>query len=108
MLSGRTTYVGFASSDDHAVKKLEVFLDNALVAAKDCDNIAYECQLSYKWSIRRVHGQHTATFKSTDWMGNVGTDDDLHRRLTAETACRRSDGGRLSRPPFPYAVEVPV
>ena len=73
VLSGRTAYVGFASSDDHAVKKLEVFLDNALVATKDCDNVSYECQLSYKWSIRRVRGQHTATFRSTDWMGNVGT-----------------------------------
>jgi NPCBM-associated, NEW3 domain of alpha-galactosidase len=73
VLSGRTTYVGFASSDDHAVKTLEVFLDNVLVAAKDCDNVAYECQLSYKWSLRRARGQHTATFRSTDWMGNVGT-----------------------------------
>jgi hypothetical protein len=26
----------------------------------------------YKWAIRRIHGQHTATFKSYDWMGNVG------------------------------------
>jgi hypothetical protein len=72
-LSGRTAYVGFASSDDHAVRQLRVFVDGALVATKACDNISYECQLSYKWSIRRVRGQHTATFESTDWMGNVGT-----------------------------------
>ena len=52
VLSGRTTYVGFASSDDHAVKKLEVFLDNVLVAAKDCDNVAYSA--SYPTSGRFV------------------------------------------------------
>lgn len=70
-LSGRTAYVGFASSDDHAVRKLDLFVDNLLVAATACDNITYECQVSYAWSIRRVRGQHTATFKSTDWLGNV-------------------------------------
>jgi hypothetical protein len=72
-LSGRTAYVGFASSDDHAVKRLDLYVDGASVASKLCDNISNECQLSYKWSIRRVHGQHTATYKSTDWMGNVAT-----------------------------------
>jgi hypothetical protein len=70
-VSGRTTYVGFASSDDHAVKQVDVYLDGALVATKVCDNLSYDCQVSYKWSIRRVGGQHTATFQSTDWMGNV-------------------------------------
>ena len=37
------------------------------------DNITYECQLSYKWTIRRVRGQHKATFRSTDWVGNVSS-----------------------------------
>jgi len=36
-----------------------------------CDDISFDCQISYKWSIRRVHGTHTATFRSTDWTGNV-------------------------------------
>ena len=72
-VSGRTTYVGFSSSDDHSVKELVVYLDNALVATKVCDGITYDCQLSYKWSTRRVRGQHTATYQSTDWMGNVAT-----------------------------------
>ncbi len=72
-LSGRTAYVGFASSDDHAVKQVGLYLDGVSVASKLCDNISSECQVSYKWSIRRVHGQHTATYKSTDWMGNVTT-----------------------------------
>jgi hypothetical protein len=72
-LSGRTAYVGFTSSDDHAVKKLDLSLDGVSVGSVLCDNISSDCQLSYKWSIRRVHGQHTATYKSTDWMGNVAT-----------------------------------
>jgi hypothetical protein len=72
-LSGRSTYVGFASSDDHALRQLDVVLDNAVVATTLCDNITYECQLSYKWTIRRVRGQHKVTFRSTDWVGNVSS-----------------------------------
>jgi hypothetical protein len=72
-LSGRSAYVGFASSDDHAVKKLDLYLDGVSVASRLCDSVSYECQLSYQWSIRRVRGQHTATYKSTDWMGNIAT-----------------------------------
>ena len=72
-LSGRSAYVGFASSDDHAVKKLDLSIDGVSVGSKLCDNVSYECQLSYKWSLRRVRGQHTATYTSTDWMGNVAT-----------------------------------
>ncbi len=72
-LSGRSASVGFASSDDHAVKKLDLYLDGVSVASKLCDSVSYECQLSYQWSIRRVRGQHTATYKSTDWMGNVAS-----------------------------------
>ena len=72
-VSGRTTYVGFSSTDDHKVRQLRVFLDGALVASRTCDGITYDCQVSYKWSIRRVRGQHTATFESTDGMGNVSS-----------------------------------
>jgi hypothetical protein len=72
-LSGRTAYVGFASSDDHVVKKLDLSIDGASVGSRFCDNVSYECQLSYKWTIRRVRGQHTAAYTSTDWMGNVAT-----------------------------------
>jgi hypothetical protein len=72
-LSGRSTYVGFSSSDDHAVKKLDLSIDGVSVGSRLCDNISYDCQVSYKWSLRRVRGQHTATYTSTDWMGNVAT-----------------------------------
>jgi hypothetical protein len=70
-VSGRTTYVGFAARDDHAVKRLDVAIDGATVASTVCDNVSSDCQVSYKWSIRRVSGLHSATFTSTDWMGNV-------------------------------------
>jgi hypothetical protein len=60
-LSGRSAYVGFASSDDHAVKRLDLYVDGVSKASRLCDSVAYECQVSYKWSIRRVRGQHTAT-----------------------------------------------
>ena len=72
-LSGRTAYVGFSSKDDHVVRRLRVFLDGALVAAKSCDGVTFDCQVSYKWSIRRVRGQHVATFDSLDGMGNLST-----------------------------------
>jgi Bacterial Ig domain len=73
-ISGRTANIGFASSDDHAVKTLDLYIDGTSIASTSCDNISSDCQLSYSWAIRRVHGQHTATFKSTDWMGNVASD----------------------------------
>lgn len=72
-LTGRSAYVGFASSDDHAVKQVELVLDGNPVAITVCDNISYECQASYKLSLRRARGQHEAIFRSTDWMGNVAT-----------------------------------
>jgi hypothetical protein len=59
-----------SSSDDHAVSKIELYVDNAYTSTTLCDDVAYECQLVYKLSLGR--GQHTATFKSYDWMGNVG------------------------------------
>lgn len=73
-LSGRTAYVGFASSDDHAVKKLSLSIDGVSVSSTLCDDISYDCQLSYKWSLRRAKGAHTVTFESTDWMANVARD----------------------------------
>jgi hypothetical protein len=73
-VSGSTLNVGFASSDDHAVKKLDLLVDGNAVGSTLCDNISSDCQVSYSWSIRQVRGEHTATFKSTDWMGNVATE----------------------------------
>jgi hypothetical protein len=52
---------------------MELYIDGVYRAATTCDDISYICQLVYKWPLRGVQGQHTATFKSYDWMGNVGT-----------------------------------
>jgi Bacterial Ig domain len=59
-----------SSSDDHVVKSIDLYIDNAYVSTKACDNMTYICQLNYSWSARA--GTHTATFKSHDWLGNVG------------------------------------
>jgi hypothetical protein len=73
-VSGRSTYVSINSADDHAVRSVDLSIDGTHIATTTCDNISYECGVSYKWSIRRVHGTHTATFTATDWMGNVATE----------------------------------
>jgi Bacterial Ig domain len=74
-ISGRTYNVSVLSRDDHQVTKVELYLDDAQAptATTLCDGVASYCQLIYTWAIRRVHGQHSATFKSYDWLGNVGT-----------------------------------
>jgi hypothetical protein len=71
-ISGRSYLVGVSSNDDQAVRKIDLYLDGAYTSTALCDDISPTCQLSYNWVIRRVRGQHTATFKSYDWLGNVG------------------------------------
>jgi hypothetical protein len=74
-ISGRSYNVTASSSDDHQVTKIELYIDNAHAptATNPCDGVSYRCQLFYRWAIRRVHGLHSATFKSYDYLGrNVG------------------------------------
>jgi hypothetical protein len=67
---GKATYnVMVSSNDDHVVRKIELDMDNVYTTTTTCDPTSYDCQLAYKWSM--VKGQHTATFKSYDWVGNV-------------------------------------
>jgi hypothetical protein len=73
-VSGSSVNVGFASSDDHAVKTLDIRIDGNVVTSVTCSNISSDCRASYAWSIRQVSGKHDATFKSTDWMGNVASE----------------------------------
>ena len=73
-VTGRSVNVGFGSSDDHAVKRLEISLDGTQVASVLCDNISSGCQASYAWSIGRARGQHTAIYRSSDWMDNVASE----------------------------------
>jgi Bacterial Ig domain len=73
-ISGRSYNVAVSSSDDHQVTRIELYIDNdhSPRTTTTCDGVAYTCQLYYQWAIRRVHGQHSATFKSYDYLGNVG------------------------------------
>ena len=71
-ISGSSFMVNISSSDDHAVKQIDFYLDGTYVTSRACDDITYICQLSYKLSLSHMSGQHTAMFRSTDWMGNVG------------------------------------
>jgi hypothetical protein len=71
-ISGHSFTMTVSSSDDHAVKSIDLYIDNTAVTTTACDDITYLCHLSYKWSLRGVAGPHTATFRSHDWMGNTG------------------------------------
>jgi hypothetical protein len=72
-VSGSSYAVTVSSWDDHAVKQIDLYIDGAYKTTAACNNIGYACQLYYIWSLSGVaSGQHTATFASTDWMGNVG------------------------------------
>jgi Bacterial Ig domain/NPCBM-associated, NEW3 domain of alpha-galactosidase len=72
-ISGSSYNVSVSSDDDHTVKSIELYIDGAYKSTTTCDGISYRCQLIYTWSIRGLQGQHTATFRSYDGMGNVGT-----------------------------------
>jgi hypothetical protein len=71
-ITGSSFQVGVMSADDHMVKKIELYIDNVLRSTQVCDGTWYACQLSYPWSLRGATGQHAVTFKSSDWLGNVG------------------------------------
>jgi len=69
-ITGRSYNVVVSSNDDHAVNRIDLYIDNAYKTETVCDDVAYACSLNYVWS--PVSGAHTATFKSYDWLGNVG------------------------------------
>jgi Bacterial Ig domain len=72
-ISRRSWNVAVESNDDHAVKHIDLYLDTNPnpVSTKACDDISYSCDLYYSWST--TAGQHTATFKAYDWLGNMST-----------------------------------
>jgi hypothetical protein len=71
VLDARTVDFTASSSDDHAVQKMDLFVDGSFVATTTCDGVTYICQLSATWSA--TTGSHTATFVSYDWFGNSGS-----------------------------------
>jgi hypothetical protein len=72
-ISGRSYTLSASSSDDHAVKEIDLSLDGVHRTSQPCDDVSYTCVLTNTWSLRGVRGQHTATFQSYDWMGNMST-----------------------------------
>ena len=71
-VTGRSYNVSVTSNDDHAVKKVDIYIDGAFKATSTCDNVTYNCTAYYTWPT--VPGAHTATFTSHDWMGNVDSE----------------------------------
>jgi Bacterial Ig domain len=70
-ITGRSYNFAVSSSDDHAVKSIDLYIDGVYKSETLCDDIAYTCSLNYSWPTSA--GAHTATFESTDWKGNVGS-----------------------------------
>jgi hypothetical protein len=48
-------------------------MDGQYVSTSACDNISYQCELSYKWRLG-APGLHEARFEATDWTGNVAVE----------------------------------
>jgi hypothetical protein len=72
-ISGNSFSVAAWSKDDHAVKEIKLYIDDAHMSSTACENISYRCQLFYDWRLG-APGQHTARFEATDWMGNVAVE----------------------------------
>jgi Bacterial Ig domain len=72
-IKGRSYSVSVTSSDDHAVKQIDLSIDGVYTSTTQCADISYQCLLHYGWAIRKIHGRHTATFRSTDWKGNAAS-----------------------------------
>jgi hypothetical protein len=73
VLSGNSYTFAVWTKDDHAVQRVELYIDGALKTTTMCENVTYICALNYKWSIGRQRGPHTATFTAYDWKGNPGS-----------------------------------
>ena len=69
-LSGSSYNFVVWANDDHAVKKIDLYVDNVYKTTTTCEDISYNCELSFPMSLRGLSGQHTATFYGYDWMDN--------------------------------------
>jgi hypothetical protein len=91
VLDGRTVDITASSSDDHAVSRIELYVDGTRVSSTECDNVTYICQLHHSWPASG--GSHTATFRSYDWMGNSGS---LSVSFAVGSQTRSTSGGSSS------------
>jgi hypothetical protein len=71
VIDARSVSITASSSDDHAVRSMDVYVDGAFVATTTCDDVTYICQVSATWPA--TSGSHTATFWSYDWTGHGGS-----------------------------------
>jgi len=72
-INGNSFSVVAWSRDDHAVKEIKLYMDGQYMSSAVCDNISYQCELSYNWRLGPP-GLHEARFEATDWMGNVAVE----------------------------------
>jgi Big-like domain-containing protein len=73
VVSGSSYTFAVWSRDDHAVQRVELYIDGAYQTTTTCDDVTYICALNYKWSLGKRQGSHTATFEAYDWLGNIGS-----------------------------------
>jgi Bacterial Ig domain len=71
VIDARTVSVTASSSDDHAVRSMDLYVDGTRIAGTTCDGVSYICQITAAWT--GGSGSHTATFWAYDWMGNAGS-----------------------------------
>jgi hypothetical protein len=69
-ISGSSYNFSVSSTDDHAVQSIDLYIDGTYRSTSACDDVSSTCLLYYTGAVGS--GQHTATFKSHDWLGNVG------------------------------------
>jgi hypothetical protein len=72
-LSGSAYNVVVYSNDDHAVHRIELYIDGFYRTTMTCADVDYNCALSYKLSLRRLRGQHTRrpSVRMTGWANHA-------------------------------------
>lgn len=70
-VTGRSYTMSVSARDDHAVRKIDLYLNGTYKATTLCDNVSYTCKLYYSWAVSP--GTYTATYTATDWMGNAAS-----------------------------------
>jgi len=70
-ISGKSFNFTVTSNDDHAVQRIDLYIDNTYRATQVCADIGYDCDIYTPVSLSGLQGQHTATFEAYDWLGNV-------------------------------------
>jgi hypothetical protein len=78
-LSGSSCTFAVVANDDHAVRRIDQYIDYVYRTTTTCQDITYNCVPSYPRS-RGMTGQHAETFEAYDWLGNRGVLTSLFTR----------------------------